>query len=220
MDRKVMFATPSYDRNFCAEYVMSMMQTVVDLQAVGIENTLVVIGGDCFVDRARNMACHAFLASDATDLFFIDADMGWDVAGIHRLLAHEPLIVGGAYRRREDSEGYAVRFGGSMLMDAAGLVEAEGLPAGFLRIRRAALEQMAEHVPTYEQEGKVVRRFFSTGIRDGEFWGEDLNFCRDWIALGQKLYLDPDISFMHVGRKKWTGNYLEFVKRLQPRAAA
>jgi hypothetical protein len=226
MSKKVMFATPSYDRTVCVEYVMSMMQTVVDLQAMGIENTLMIVGGDCFVDRARNMLCHEFLKSDATDLFFIDADLGWDVAGVHSLLSREEEIVAGVYRKREDFEVYPVRFDRPSPIRDDGLVECDGAPTGFMRIKRSALEALEGRVPVYMQDGKRINSFFWSGIQyeiktdETQFWGEDFLFSKAWRQLGKPIFIDPNINFMHVGRKQWRGNYLEFQKQLDAGSAA
>ena len=61
MKRKVFFATPTYDYNFCAEYTASMMMTCIHLGTHKIEAIAQFVGGMCFIDLARNKLTQAFL---------------------------------------------------------------------------------------------------------------------------------------------------------------
>src|ERR1700690_3249439 len=101
MKRKVFFATPTYDYNFCAEYTASMMQTAIHLTHRKIDVCAQFVGGMCFIDLARNKLTSAFLASDSTDLFFIDADVGWDYKSIERFLDYDEEIVAGLVPKRK-----------------------------------------------------------------------------------------------------------------------
>src|SRR5450631_2579579 len=78
-----------------------MMSTTMDLTRRGIQSTGCVLAGNCFLDRARNEIVDYFLnKTEASDLFFIDADVGWDYSVIPRLLDYEAPIVGGLVPKR------------------------------------------------------------------------------------------------------------------------
>ena len=62
----------------------------------------------------------------------------------------------------------------------------------------------AKEVAVQIQEGKT---------KLGQFWGEDLIFCKKWVALGEKMWLDPNVTVSHVGRKAWSGNFVEFLQK-------
>ena len=46
--------------------------------------------------------------------------------------------------------------------------------------------------------------YWQTGYVEGEnglknFLGEDIFFCRQWIAMGEKIWIDPQVNFRIVG---------------------
>jgi hypothetical protein len=47
---------------------------------------------------------------------------------------------------------------------------------------------------------------FSNTIANGKVTGEDYTFCNLWMALGNKVWIDPNLSFEHLGIKGWRGN--------------
>jgi hypothetical protein len=49
---------------------------------------------------------------------------------------------------------------------------------------------------------------------NNELVSEDISFCEKWRELGGKLYLDPSINLAHVGTKRWTGNFSEWIKQI------
>lgn len=214
----VLFATPSYDHKVHLNYLTSFMNTMVVLSQNKITHALKCEGGITFIDHARNVLVHKFLTEypEATDLFFLDDDISWPPEAVLRLLNHDVDIVAGVYPLKSDDGGYPV----SLLANAStgGLIEKDGLfkadfvPTGFMRMRRNVLEVMAEDQPTYpyrQGDGTVlqIQNVFHTGYHDGERWGEDVDFCHRWIDKGGDIWVDPDIEFSHVGRKRWTGNF-------------
>lgn len=213
-----MFATPCYSGQVTVNYLVSLMRTQTLLQSTGVANTFRVQEGVCFIDHARNLLCHEFLNTDATDLFFIDDDIGWDPSAVLRLLEHNEDIVGGAYTKKQD----AVEFPIALLADEKtnklternGLYLAQYLPTGFMRLKRRAVEIMAEDQPVYpdrRSDGTIsqVSNIFRTGFEDGERWGEDLDFARRWTAKGGQMWVDPEILLTHTGRKTWCVSFAD-----------
>jgi hypothetical protein len=41
--------------------------------------------------------------------------------------------------------------------------------------------------------------YFQFIFKDGQFYGEDIFFCREWIEKGGKIFLDPEIALTHWG---------------------
>ena len=62
----------------------------------------------------------------------------------------------------------------------------------------------AKEVAAQIQEGKT---------KLGQFWVEDLIFCKKWIALGEKIWLDPNVTVEHIGRKSWSGNFMQHLQK-------
>lgn len=207
---KAYFGTPTYDKQVSVDYHNAMLQTVLDLQHRGIGIQTHIVAGNCFIDRARNEIVHAFLASDATDLFFIDADIGWDHALVPRYLNYQADIVAGLVPKR-DSGSESVYHQNALTGEIQeGLFRSLEAPTAFMRIKRCVFERMDEAYPqlkTRDRESKFIP-YFETGVTDGGFQGEDINFCRKWCAIGS-LWIDADGSFSHRGSKVWKGNFYD-----------
>jgi hypothetical protein len=199
----VLIATPTFDGNVCADYLLSLLATREKL-----DFDLCLIPGVHFADTARDLAVARFLESKADHLFFIDADLGWPDDAVARLIAHDKDVVGGAYPIKHDERLYPVICGEDK---QDGLISATGLPGGFLCIKRRVLETIASSVPHYHKAmgARVmdVPAVFAREFIGSQMIGEDFMFCRRAREAGFELWLDPDISFSHVGTKAWRGNY-------------
>jgi len=216
MKRKVFFATPTYDYNFCAEYMASMMMTAVYLTHHRIELCAQFVAGLCFIDLARNKLTKAFLETDATDMFFIDADVGWDYKSIKRFLEYDEEIVAGLVPKRKIPTFYHDNALTSEVKDGCLLASLEA-PTAFMRIRRSVFEKLNMAHPEYKDYYTLDcgPAYWQTGYAvtpDGkrEFLGEDIFFCRQWIAMGEKIWIDPDVNFTHRGSTDWKGNFIEY----------
>src|SRR5690349_6738094 len=93
-----------------------MAATIETLSRAGIQFDFLQVQGSCHVDDVRNGIIRDFLKWERheepgalrryTDLFFIDADMGWHPKGIIDLLMAPGDIVAGVYRHKNDTETY------------------------------------------------------------------------------------------------------------------
>ena len=216
----VLFATPCLSAQVDLDYFHSYLHTSVALSQNRIEHSVLFQAGICFIDHARNVLCDSFLRNypQATDLFFIDDDIGWRSESVLRLLNHEEDIVGGVYPLKQDPIGFPIALeslqGSNEFIEQNGLLEASFLPTGFMRLKRSAVELMAEDQPTYpyrRADGGVdqIRNIFHTGYLDGERWGEDVDFANRWRAKGGRMWVDPQITLSHLGRKRWTASFAD-----------
>ena len=172
-----------------------------------------VIPGDAFVSKARNVIVHRFLKSEATDLLFVDADVGFDAQGVIDLCRAEPPIVMGLYRMKCDDK---LRFP-ALLHDPVirhpsnpELVKLQYGPAGFLRLRREVFEAMKENWPDeyYVNAGsEPVYDFFPAGRHGNHFTGEDINFCQRAQTCGFDLWAMQGIALKHTGEKTFESDW-------------
>lgn len=178
-----------------------------------------LLPGLCYADIARDRLAADFLASDATDLIFIDDDVGFPADGLWKLLRHDRDIVGGMYPKKQDPVAWPSAIlgapDGRPLVDhETGLIESAGLPTGFLRIRRRVIEVLATDERRYTtDDGDALWDLFPRDRFDGRKWGEDFRFCQLAREAGFQLWCEPRITFSHVGRRAWTGNFHEFLCR-------
>ena len=224
----VVFATPCLSYNVSTEWLHAHDDTLLLLQGMGIEQSWVQVSGDCYLARVRNRLVHKFLKEfpQATHLFFIDDDVGWEPAAVPRLLADDLDIVCGIYPYKQDKVSFPAvmteRDGKAVERD--GLYLADRVPTGFLCIRRNVLEQVASVSRVFrypEQDGTEswCPEIFRMGVYGDQWWGEDFDFCNRWREMGGEIWVDPNIEFSHSGRKTWKGKLMDVAKLVQREAA-
>lgn len=196
----VLLATTVYADASIA-YTFSLACCRETLRDAGIATSLLIVTGNCYLDDARNTVVREFLASECTELLFLDADVAWRPEQMLTLLQFEDVdIVGGIYPKR-------LRIDPSMPVNMLpeggerrpGLIEVAGLPTGFLRIKRHVIETMAADRPTYGPQ-KTPWLFRLDADENGNRVGEDFRFCNDWRARGGKLWAAADLRLFHVGQ--------------------
>lgn len=199
--QKVMLATPVYS-DPDASYTFAIAQSREALHKAGIESAFVLLTGNTHVDDGRNSIVHEFLRSDCTDLIFLDADVSWSADDLVTLCQYGCDIVGGVYPFRvETSTARGMPYRPLEGAEPAnGLIEVEGLPTGFMRIRRAVLEAMAAESPSYSSKKDSrteIPLIFERTLESGTRWGGDLNFCNKYRAAGGRIYAALDFRLGH-----------------------
>ncbi len=226
---KVFVAVPVYTGDVCHEFCEALLATMAACVRAGIGFQYRFWAGNCYVEQARNLLVTEFLKTDCTDFFFIDADLMWDPDRFVEMVRLKEDIVGGAYPYKVAKEDYPIRIHvheDNTPKSENGLICADALATGFLRIKRHVIEKMKEKHPewtvrSFSYDGKLSADYFHLFRCEqvGEkWWGEDYNFCRKAKLDGYSMYCMPDITFAHIGRKQFYGNYNEFLMR-QPGGA-
>lgn len=236
---KVIIATPFYELKGFSPYIVSLVYTLKMLDHFGIQWDFLNVSGDSYVHKARNIICDLFLQDpEATDLFFIDSDESWNPEAFLKMLMLPEPVVGGSYAVKNrwgswTSRPEAVETNGSRhyvgrsLPDGTGLIKAEVIAGGFLRIKREVLERFREHFPDLwftapapeqgdDGEALKMRKFteyFSAQPDENRiFTGEDHFFSKRMRAMGMPMFIYPNVNITHWGIKGYDGNYHEFLK--------
>jgi len=218
--RSVFFATPTYDCAVTIEHHGSIVNACQILNNGKHDSRVATIGGCCFVDRARNQLVKTFLESDCTDLFFVDADIGFDPLVIPRFMESPHEIVVGIPPKRKPEVEFHIGKATNVFQD--GCFECKEAPTAFMRIRRSVFEQLDAAYPELktmfrkpddEDAVKFAKEnptpYFQCTIVDGLFLGEDIFFCRLWAKLGKSIWIDANVDFTHRGSHPFTGNCLQ-----------
>lgn len=196
--KKVLLATTCYDKASAA-YTFSIARSREALHKEGIQTAYLILQGNCHVDDGRNSVVRDFLESDCTDLMFLDADVDWEPQHIVQLCKRELDVVGGVYPYRKDgSENMPCRMMAErQIID--GLIEVEGLPTGFLKIKRHVLEKIAAQSPKYFDGIHETALVFDRPDPgpDKTRWGGDIAFCNKWRAMGGRLFADAELRLGH-----------------------
>lgn len=195
---RLFIASPAYSSSFCAQYVESLVGTIKDCSKNGIPTLYKQLNGMHWIDIARDVLAHIFLHTDCTHMLQIDSDLGWSPDAPRRMIAKNLPIIGGVYPYRSDANMF--------------VATGNGLPGGFLMVRRDVVERMSAGLTKYrcvsaEYGALEVAPLFTRIMRDYGYTGEDYAFCQRAKAHGFDLSIEPDIEFAHVGQKAWVGNF-------------
>lgn len=221
---KVIFSIPAYLGTLESECVLSLLGATRLLKTRGIEYEVNIISGCPVLPVARNTLTAMFMNGDGTDLFFIDSDVGFNPGGVIKILEREEKVVAGIYPLKRHPMGYPVQVKteDGIPIGRDGLIEADFLPAGFMRIKRTVIERMQKAYPDLKYKANVVDvinsgvteayDFFNMGVMDNQTWtSEDFFFCKRWRDIGGQLWVYPNIDFKHVGRYNYEGNYHKYL---------
>jgi len=234
----VMLATPVAEKP-CTSYAVSLAGTAQALTVAGIRFDIETLQGCCHVDDARNILFRNFLQSECTDLFFLDADLGWQPNNVIRLLKLPGDIVAGVYPHKSDTETYPFHaFEGESRANEFGLFEMPKVATGFMRIRREVIAALYEREKTKERlmwldgdsaqlnklpVARICERGFVRELglehlsRTHASQSGDYVLCLKARSLGYRVWADPDMRFNHSGDKTWHGHFGNHTRKLQGR---
>ena len=212
--RKVLIGTPAYDGKVDVWYANSLVNTIRMSYEKDVVIVPVYMAYDSLVQRARNDLVKLAIEEDFDDLIFIDADQEWDPAWIFKLLDSDKDVIAGTVVKKSDQPAFNVKALEDGVKLDGELAEVDCVGTGFMRISKNALKQVWDASEEYTNEGKTCRMVFDIKVIDGELVSEDNVFCRKWHDLGGKVYIDPSMTCNHVGIKKYTGNFMEYIKAI------
>ena len=213
---KVLIATPAHDGRLDVWYTTSLVNSVRIAQENGIFLHPVFMSYDALVQRARNDLFRLGLDYDA--VIWIDADLEWHPLWIMELLKSEKDVIGGTYRKKtDDAEMYTVKTQNLETEDR--LIKVEGLGLGFVKMSKKAVMALWESSEPYQNEGREGRMVCDIKIVDGQLVSEDNVVMSKLKDLGFDIWLDPRMTCVHIGTKKFYGNFDEFAKQLRKEAA-
>lgn len=216
---KVVIATPTVRRP-CDEYLAALEASVPLLDEAGIEHKAVFEVGCPYISSARATLLRRALDTKPDAVVFLDHDLSWVPDALPRLIGTEGDVVAGTYRFKRDRESYM-----GALVDGPdhrpvvrpdGCIEATLVPAGFLKVTREAVHRFMEAYPhlTFGPRYNPSVDLFNHGAHEGVWWGEDYAFSRNWCAMGEKLWIVPDLDITHhEGQTAYPGNFHRFLLR-------
>jgi hypothetical protein len=175
--RSLFICTP-IARHPVRQYTVSLAKSLVHLAQLGIRTYFQTVVGSSNLPRARNELVAAFLASDYTDMVFVDDDMGWTPNDFVRLLASEHAIVAGVGCKkvelgdREPDKWCFRSKKGPFYQDEMGLVEVDAVGTGFMKISREPFDRMIAAHPEWKRKGykqmpDAARKFYYEFFRFG-----------------------------------------------------
>ena len=219
---RIMAATPTYTGQVCVPFVNSYICTWALLANRGVQMELEMASHFSLVQYARNYIAAKFLKdSSFTHLLMLDSDLGWDPKAALRLIGRDKDVICGVYPVKMHNP-YFPYTGDGPVED--GLQLAEKVPTGFMLVRRAVMEKIADSVRWYDMQynGETIScpNIFDLVHEGKDLWGEDFALCKRLNNHGYKIWVETDMDFQHVGTNAWTGNLSHALQpQMQPAPA-
>ena len=195
------------------------------------------------VTQGRQLCVAAFLNSQCTHLLFIDSDIAYSYKMFEKMVNYDKDICMVPYPIKSmDFEKIKKKIENGSKLDPMvmgnqytmsivdptsikidnGFIEVERGPAGFMLIKREAIEKLIKEYPefTIKQhtliDGKLVERdhmynFFDTywDPKEKTYTGEDFYFCKLAKHAGIKMYALIDEYISHYGEFGYTGRLID-----------
>jgi hypothetical protein len=194
-------ATPAYRGEVVMQYAHALVRDTVLAMGSGHFVEAPFFINDTYVHFARNLAVKTFLESpEADNLLFIDADMGWELGGLTKLIEAPGDIAAGIYHLKSDVPNFPFN-ADPALHPLASVAPILSGPTGFMKITRECARAMWD-----QHDGEPFA--FEGGC------GEDIAFCNRARALGFSVYGLFDIEFEHVGPKVWKGRAIDHLREI------
>jgi len=206
---KVHIAMPCYGGMLTESTFMSFIKWANTARQLGIDWTLETMVNESLISRARNTLTAKFLdMPDATHLFFVDADIGWEPWHLLVLLNRDVDVIGGLYPMKTMPIKWVVNGFEGAEEGTDGLQEVSKAGTGFLLMKKHVFEKMKSHPavkqykndigldPKYDQH---LKTYFDTAVRQNRYYSEDWTFCENWRDIGGKIWVDKRVLLRHSG---------------------
>lgn len=237
----IFIATPMFGAQCAGIYTHSMCQ----LYDLCVQNNIKLqhkfIYNGSLIPTLRNNLAHEFLASDATHLMFIDADIGFDPSYVIELANLQQTsgynVIGATYLKKnihwdkildamsfidnpDDlnyfTGDYTIKLinGQKFNNKETNIVEAEYIGAGFMMIPRNTLDAFKLqyiHHPQYTYDNGKRTLFFNVEIQNDKYISEDIFFCNMVRNMGGIIGCCPWMKLSHLGNHTYGGTPTQFI---------
>lgn len=200
-------------------FIEAMERSIPLVKAAGWDEAMACEIGNPYISAARATMLRKALDARADVIVFLDYDLSWAPRDLLTLIETKGDVVAGLYRFKKDDEEYMGALethpDGRPIVRADGCIKASRVPAGFLKITTQAVDRFMRGYPdlTYGPKYNPSTDLFNHGAFEGVWWGEDYAFSRRWLALGEDIWVVPDLDLTHHSSDQaYPGNYHQFLR--------
>ena len=181
-----------------------------------------------YVAYGRNVLAAMFLETEYDYQLNLDADVEFEPEVVGRMILAQKDAICVPYRKKTQDQTlkFSVEFEdpSDIYIDEKGLVELTKGPAGLTLVHRKVYEKLIKDYPNLkikqkeivsEKANKYFYNFWDTTFdKNGNWWGEDVNFCNLIRKSGFKFYGIVDGKTTHHGNYGWTGSLADGFKKV------
>jgi hypothetical protein len=206
---RVHIAMPCYGGMLTESTFMSFIKWANTARQLNIDWTLETMVNESLISRARNTLTAKFLnMPDATHLFFVDADIGWEPWHLLVLLNRDVDVIGGLYPMKTMPIKWVVNGFDGAEEGPDGLQEVSKAGTGFLLMKKHVFGKMNSHPAVKQYKNDIgldpifdqhLKTYFDTAVRQNRYYSEDWTFCENWRDMGGKIWVDKRVLLRHSG---------------------
>ena len=206
---KVHIAMPCYGGMLTESTFMSFIKWANTARQLNIDWTLETMVNESLISRARNTLTAKFLdMPDATHLFFVDADIGWEPWHLLVLLNRDVDVIGGLYPMKTMPIKWVVNGFEGAEEGPDGLQEVSKAGTGFLLMKKHVFEKLKTHPAVKQYKNDIgldpkydahLKTYFDTAVRQNRYYSEDWTFCENWRDMGGRIWVDKRVLLRHSG---------------------
>jgi len=206
---KVHIAMPCYGGMLTESTFMSFIKWANTARQLNIDWTLETMVNESLISRARNTLTAKFLdMPDATHLFFVDADIGWEPWHLLVLLNRDKDVIGGLYPMKTMPIKWVVNGFEGAEEGPDGLQEVSKAGTGFLLMKKHVFDKLKAHPAVKQYKNDIgldpkydahLKTYFDTAVRQNRYYSEDWTFCENWRDMGGRIWMDKRVLLRHSG---------------------
>ena len=206
---KVHIAMPCYGGMLTESTFMSFIKWANTARQLNIDWTLETMVNESLISRARNTLTAKFLdMPDATHLFFVDADIGWEPWHLLVLLNRDVDVIGGLYPMKTMPIKWVVNGFEGAEEGPDGLQEVSKAGTGFLLMKKHVFDKLKSHPAVKQYKNDIgldpkydahLKTYFDTAVRQNRYYSEDWTFCENWRDMGGRIWMDKRVLLRHSG---------------------
>ena len=206
---RVHIAMPCYGGMLTESTFMSFIKWANTARQLGIDWTLETMVNESLISRARNTLTAKFLdMPDATHLFFVDADIGWEPWHLLVLLNRDVDVIGGLYPMKTMPIKWVVNGFEGAEEGPDGLQEVSKAGTGFLLMKKHVFDKLKSHPAVKQYKNDIgldpkfdqhLKTYFDTAVRQNRYYSEDWTFCENWRDMGGRIWMDKRVLLRHSG---------------------
>jgi hypothetical protein len=204
----IFLATAAGDSSLHREYVIGCLEASHAFHGCNSRGDITplfpAIKQGLYVEKNRDFLTRKFVESRATDLLFVDTDIGWRAAHLSMLLEAKKDVISGTYSRKTDAGILASYRSNDGEADDGELERCESLPAGFLLITKGAVLRVMATMPNdvYEVDGTIVTALWHPRFNPGApSYRDDAAFSKHCRDAGIELWRHKGVVLTHYGEK-------------------
>lgn len=227
MAPNVFIFVPAYGGVISVPTVLSISALTATLSLNGVTSGLDAFGSADIVET-RDTALTKWYDTmpSSTHMLSVDSDMEFPAKLVLDMLNLDEPLAGVLYRKKTDETAWAVsgmpELGPEHSRVMPGnFIEVAGIGMGVTLIRRDCIDAMLKVLPAISDHRiaekrqkeygikRLIRCFDRIDVPEMGVLSEDLSFCHRWRQCGGRVWASVGHSIGHIGRKTYSGSFLE-----------